>query len=112
MSNSSSSTSTHKETSENQQYIRELEQELEERKRAEKLQHALFKIASIGYDNNDLSAFAEFTLKLSNDFPFLYGAFAIILAIVLGVAVSVIRKIISDLRKKPQAKEEVKFPVK
>ena len=62
--------------------------------------------------NNDLSAFAEFTLKLSNDFPFLYGAFAIILAIVLGVAVSVIRKIISDLRNKPQTKEEVKFPVK
>ena len=61
---------------------------------------------------NDLSAFAEFTLKLSNDFPFLYGAFAIILAIVLGVAVAVIRKIISDLRKKPQVKEEVKFPVK
>mgnify|MGYP001331985378 CR=1 FL=1 len=61
---------------------------------------------------NDLSAFAEFTLKLSNDFPFLYGAFAIILAIALGVAVSIFRKIISDLRKKPQAKEEVKFPVK
>ena len=37
---------------------------------------------------------------------------AIILAIVLGVAVSIFRKIISDLRKKPQAKEEVKFPVK
>ena len=62
--------------------------------------------------NNDLSAFAEFTLKLSNDFPFLYGAFAIILAIVLGVAASVIRKILSDFRKKPKVKEEVKFPVK
>ncbi len=67
MSNSSSSTSTHKETSENQQYIRELEQELEERKRAEKLQHALFKIASIGYDNNDLSAFYEEVHKIIYD---------------------------------------------
>jgi len=67
LSNSSSSTSTHKETSENQQYIRELEQELEERKRAEKLQHALFKIASIGYDNNDLSAFYEEVHKIIYD---------------------------------------------
>ena len=30
--------------------------------------------------STDLNKYAEFSLKLSNDFPFLYGAFAIILA--------------------------------
>ena len=59
----------------------------------------------------DLSQYAEFSLKLSNDFPFLYGAFAIIAAIGLGILAAVVRKIISDLRKK-KPKEEVKFPVK
>ena len=59
----------------------------------------------------DLNQYAEFSLKLSNDFPFLYGAFAIIAAIVLGILAAWLRKIISDLRKK-KPKEEVKFPVK
>ena len=59
----------------------------------------------------DLSKYAEFSLKLSNEFPFLYGAFAIIAAIGLGILAAVVRKIISDLRKK-KPKEEVKFPVK
>jgi signal transduction histidine kinase len=67
LSNSSSNISINKEPSENQQYIRELEQELEERKRAEKLQHALFQIASIGYDNNDLSEFYEEVHKIIYD---------------------------------------------
>jgi len=71
--------------------------------------------------NTDLSEFAEFTLKLSNEFPILYGAFAIILAIVLGVLVSVsrkilspiIRKLFSNLKKTNVKKtEEVKFPEK
>jgi len=59
----------------------------------------------------DLNQYAEFSLKLSNEFPFLYGAFAIIAAISLGIFAAVLRKIISDLRKK-KPKEEVKFPVK
>jgi uncharacterized protein len=59
----------------------------------------------------DLNQYAEFSLKLSNEMPFLYGAFAIIAAISLGILASVARKIISDLRKK-KPKEEVKFPVK
>ena len=59
----------------------------------------------------DLNQYAEFSLKLSNEFPFLYGAFAIIAAIGLGILAAVSRKIISDLRKK-KSKEEVKFPVK
>jgi hypothetical protein len=59
----------------------------------------------------DLNQYAEFSLKLSNEMPFLYGAFAIIAAISLGILAAVARKIISDLRKKKPA-EEVKFPVK
>jgi signal transduction histidine kinase len=42
-----------------QKYILQLEQELAERKRAEKLQRALFKIASIDYDNENLDSFYE-----------------------------------------------------
>jgi hypothetical protein len=59
----------------------------------------------------DLNQFAEFSLKLSNEFPFLYGAFAIIAAVGLGILAAWARKIISDLRKK-KPKEEIKFPVK
>jgi signal transduction histidine kinase len=42
-----------------QQYILQLEQELAERKRSEKLHHALFKIASIDYNNNSLDLFYQ-----------------------------------------------------
>jgi len=59
----------------------------------------------------DLSKYAEFSVKLSNEVPFLYGAFAIIIAIIFGILAAYLRKIISDLRKK-KPKEEVKFPVK
>ena len=59
----------------------------------------------------DLGKYAEFSVKLSNEMPFLYGAFAIITAISLGILAAWVRKIISDLRKK-KPKEEVKFPVK
>ena len=61
--------------------------------------------------STDLNKYAEFSLKLSNDFPFLYGAFAIILAITLGILAAWMRKVVSDFRKK-KPKEEVKFPVK
>jgi len=61
--------------------------------------------------NLELNKYAEFSVKLSNEFPFLYGAFAIILAISLGVLAAWLRKLASDLRNK-KPKEEVKFPVK
>ena len=61
--------------------------------------------------STDLNKYAEFSLKLSNDFPFLYGAFAIIFAITLGILAAWMRKLVSDFRKK-KPKEEVKFPVK
>ncbi len=69
----------------------------------------------------DLNFLAEFTVNFSNDAPFLYGALAIILAILLGALAAVARKIISpivkkllsDFKKKEQTKkEEIKFPEK
>ena len=69
----------------------------------------------------DLSAFAEFTIKMSDELPILYGAFSIILAITLGVLAAagrkfvspIARKLLSEYKKKDiKQKEEVKFPEK
>ena len=69
----------------------------------------------------DLNSLAEFTVTFSNEAPFLYGSFAIILAILLGALTAfarkimspVIRKLLSDFRKKElPKKEEIKFPEK
>ena len=69
----------------------------------------------------DLNALAEFTVKFSNEAPFLYGALAIILAVTLGALIAfarkilspVIRKMLSDFKNKDTKKvEEVKFPEK
>ena len=70
---------------------------------------------------SDLSAFAEFTIKMSDELPILYGAFSIILAISLGVLAAagrkfvspIARKLLSQYKKKDiKQKEEVKFPEK
>ena len=51
----------------------------------------------------ELNSFAEFIVRMSIDVPFLYGAFAIILAVTLGALMAWIRKIVHDLRyKKPK----------
>ena len=60
----------------------------------------------------ELNSLAEFIVKISSEVPFLYGAFAIILAVVLGALMAWFRKIIHDLRYKKPKQEEVKFPVK
>ena len=60
----------------------------------------------------ELNSLAEFILRISNDAPFLYGAFAIILAVSLGALMAWFRKIIHELRHKKPKQEEVKFPVK
>ena len=71
--------------------------------------------------NIDLNAVADFTIKIANDLPILYGAFAIILAVSLGALAAagrkvlspIIRKMLSDFTKKDVSKkEEVKFPEK
>ena len=69
----------------------------------------------------DLSALAEFTVRFSNESPFLYGASAILLAISLGALTALARKFISPIVKKllvdfknknEPKKEEFKFPEK
>ncbi len=69
----------------------------------------------------DLNALAEFTVKFSDEAPFLYGAMAIILAISLGALAAFARKVISPIAKKyisnlkiktETKKAEIKFPEK
>ena len=69
----------------------------------------------------DLNILAEFTVKFSNDAPFLYGTLAILLAVSLGALAAfarkilspIIRKLLSDFRKKEEPKKaEIKFPEK
>ena len=71
--------------------------------------------------NVNLNAIAEFTVKISNELPVLYGAFAIILAVTLGALAAAGRKILSPIvrkmfndftKKELSKKEEVKFPEK
>ena len=69
----------------------------------------------------DLNAVAEFTVNFASEAPFLYGTLAILLAVALGALIAfmrkilspIIRKMLSDFRKKETKKvEEVKFPEK
>jgi len=69
----------------------------------------------------DLNALAEFTVNFASEAPFLYGTLAILLAVALGALIAfmrkilspIIRKMLSDFRKKETKKvEEVKFPEK
>ena len=68
----------------------------------------------------DLNALAEFTVNFANEAPFLYGGLAILLAVTFGALIAfmrkilspVIRKMLSDFRKKEVKKDEVKFPEK
>ena len=48
----------------------------------------------------ELSTFAKFIKDISINVPVLYGIFSIGLALVLGVGAAIIRKFISDARKK------------
>ena len=69
----------------------------------------------------DLNDLAEFTVNFASEAPFLYGTLAILLAVALGALIAfmrkvlspMIRKMLSDFRKKEVKKEdEVKFPEK
>ena len=72
-------------------------------------------------EKTDLNFLAELMVKFSSEVPFLYGALAIILAVALGALTAfgrkivspVVKKLLSDFRKKEQPKkEEIKFPEK
>ena len=50
--------------------------------------------------NTDLNFFSKFILEFSNDMPFFYGLFSIMFAIFLGVGAALIRRVISNFKKK------------
>ena len=56
------------------------------------------------YIKTDLNNFSEFVFNMSSEFPILYGLFSIVLAISLGALVAVMRRFISNYRKKIKTK--------
>ncbi|MDB3960401.1 sulfite exporter TauE/SafE family protein [Candidatus Pelagibacter sp.] len=50
--------------------------------------------------NSDLNFFSKFIQEFSNDMPFFYGLFSIMFAVFLGVGAALIRRFISDFKKK------------
>jgi uncharacterized protein len=50
--------------------------------------------------NSDLNFFSLFILEFSKDMPFFYGLFSIMFAIFLGVGAALIRRILSNFKKK------------
>jgi len=61
------------------------------------------RVVSEGNGIKTLSPFAKFIKDISINVPILYGIFSIALALVLGVGAAIIRKIISDTRRKYKA---------
>ena len=49
---------------------------------------------------SDLNFFSLFILEFSEDMPFFYGLFSIMFAILLGVGAALIRRVISNFKKK------------
>ena len=49
---------------------------------------------------SDLNFFSLFILEFSEDMPFFYGLFSIMFAITLGVGAALIRRVISNFKKK------------
>ena len=54
-----------------------------------------------------LGPLSQFVKRLLNDAPILYGMFTIVLALVLGVGAAILRRFVSDFRKKLLAKPKV-----
>jgi len=50
--------------------------------------------------NSDLNFFSLFILEFSEDMPFFYGLFSIMFAIFLGIGAALIRRVISNFKKK------------
>ena len=57
-------------------------------------------LEKVTIDNQDLNFFSKFIVKLSLNNPLLYGSFAIILAIFLGVVAAGLRQLLSKYRDK------------
>ena len=54
----------------------------------------------INVSNADLNFFSKFIKEFSKDMPFFYGLFSIMFAIFLGVGAALIRRVISNFKKK------------
>ena len=54
----------------------------------------------LSVSNSDLNFFSKFIQEFSKDMPFFYGLFSILFAVVLGVGAALIRRFLSNLRKK------------
>ena len=50
--------------------------------------------------NSNLNFFSKFIQEFSKDMPFFYGLFSIMFAVILGIAAALIRRFLSNLRKK------------
>ena len=55
---------------------------------------------TISVGNQDLNFFSKFIKEFSEDMPFFYGLFSILFAVILGIAAALIRRLISNFRKK------------
>ncbi len=62
---------------------------------AEQIQNQLIQVS-----NSDLNFFSLFILEFSRDMPFFYGLFSIMFAVLLGVGAALIRRVISNFKKK------------
>ena len=51
-------------------------------------------------ESKDLNFFSKFIQEFSKDMPFFYGLFTIMFAVILGVGAALIRRFVSNLRKK------------
>ena len=59
--------------------------------------------------DKDLNFFSKFIKEFSNDMPFFYGLFSILFAVLLGVGAALIRKFVSNLKKKYFDKKNKQF---
>ena len=57
-------------------------------------------ITAIDIETKNLGPVSQFVKKLSEEVPVLYGLFSIVLALVLGVGAAIVRRQLSNLRKK------------
>jgi len=62
---------------------------------AEQIQNQLIQVS-----NSDINFFSLFILEFSRDMPFFYGLFSIMFAVLLGVGAALIRRVISNFKKK------------
>ena len=63
-------------------------------------EHAINSINILNSNNKNLFIISQFVRDLSKNVPVLYGLFSIVLALVLGVGAAILRRFLSNLKKK------------